>query len=424
MFTNPHITMTTPATIDALHSAMGDDSTRQRALDQCMVDRATELVHARETAAAEAILTDLLSHPAPLPAAMDLKARLLVRQGRFLEAEQLWTHVLEAEPNHATARNAIARLHVLQRRAFWFARPSARLVVTVAACALATLPFWLLARHFSKSGHATRDALTSLATTHQRALTNLAATHHIQQQESAEVRHAEALRRVETLAASVDPLSILAKSSAERGAALANAQQQAAAAIARLTETAAALEVRQNQVAATLDVLRKATAATAQTLEQSRKANTESLAALPNLVSDELDRREENRRAATSLPVPAFQHDGVTVSGDRSRQHIVFKEDLFSADGQLTPESTALLTSLASSLASIPHHPPIEIVAICPRGTPTEERAALVTRLTVVATALSSANPALSDLPLRVETVSGVGETRRASSYKLTIESR
>ena len=81
--------------------ALLTDATLAQAADEARAGRHQE---------AEGLLSSMLAGTEPPLAALDLLARIRAQQRRWAEAEDLWRRVLQRDPSHRPARDALARL--------------------------------------------------------------------------------------------------------------------------------------------------------------------------------------------------------------------------------------------------------------------------------------------------------------------------
>ena len=104
--------------------------------------RATVLARAGHLGAAAELLVPHAAGAAPFPPALDLLARINVRQGRRSEARALWSQAMELDPENARYRGALDRLDALGRRPFWMASPVGSVVAVLVL--LIPLAAWLV----------------------------------------------------------------------------------------------------------------------------------------------------------------------------------------------------------------------------------------------------------------------------------------
>lgn len=77
--------------------------------------QATDLARAGRYEPAESILAEWTHRQEPLPAALDLLARIRAQQGRLAEAEAYWTRALQLDPGNAAYAAGLRRIAHLQR---------------------------------------------------------------------------------------------------------------------------------------------------------------------------------------------------------------------------------------------------------------------------------------------------------------------
>ena len=78
--------------------------------------QATDLARAGRYLQAESILSEWSRSQEPVPAALDLLARIRAQQGRLAEAEVLWTQALQLDPGNEVYSAGLRRIGALRRR--------------------------------------------------------------------------------------------------------------------------------------------------------------------------------------------------------------------------------------------------------------------------------------------------------------------
>jgi len=79
-------------------------------VSQIALAQATELARAGKYAESERLLNEMIQEPTVSSSALDLLARIRAQQGRFKEAEALWTQVLEREPGNRQSQVALRQV--------------------------------------------------------------------------------------------------------------------------------------------------------------------------------------------------------------------------------------------------------------------------------------------------------------------------
>lgn len=110
------------------------------AADQRVLLRATRLGRRGQYGIAATMLEALPIHSPLRPSVLDLKAKILAQQGRFLEAEACWREALALAPNHEGFRQALAAIAEERRYPFWL-----RIVVAAAVSAVTCVVLLLVA---------------------------------------------------------------------------------------------------------------------------------------------------------------------------------------------------------------------------------------------------------------------------------------
>lgn len=93
--------------------------------------QAAALARGGNLGAAAELLAPHATGATPFPPALDLLARIHVRQGRRSEARALWHQAVELDPESARYRRALNRLDALGRRPLWMASPIGTLVAVL-----------------------------------------------------------------------------------------------------------------------------------------------------------------------------------------------------------------------------------------------------------------------------------------------------
>jgi type VI secretion system protein ImpK len=125
-------------------------------LQQALLSKAAELARKGRHAEAAQLLADALTDRGEAAVAvLELLARIYAQQGKFAEAERLWTQVLTLNPSHEVSRRGLDRIARIHRR-----RSRPLIVAFFAGVVLASTlagTSWLLVR----SGKGLHDLQTS-----------------------------------------------------------------------------------------------------------------------------------------------------------------------------------------------------------------------------------------------------------------------
>lgn len=104
--------------------------------------QAAVLARGGHLGAAAELLASHATGAAPFPPALDLLARIHVRQGRRSEARALWNQAVELDPESVRYRSALNRLDALGGRPLWMASPMGSVVAVLVVLIL--LAAWLV----------------------------------------------------------------------------------------------------------------------------------------------------------------------------------------------------------------------------------------------------------------------------------------
>jgi outer membrane protein OmpA-like peptidoglycan-associated protein len=95
---------------------------RQVMLDQLAMAQVTDLARRGRFAEAEGLIDELWGEPDNLsPLTLDLLGRIRCQQGRFHEAEVLWSKALGADPDNESYRAGLRRIAKMRRQPVWLA---------------------------------------------------------------------------------------------------------------------------------------------------------------------------------------------------------------------------------------------------------------------------------------------------------------
>ena len=114
------------------------------AADRSVLLRAARLGRRRHYNAAAAMLETLPAHSPLLPSILDLKAKMLAQQGRYLKAEACWRQALQLVPNNQAFQRAIATIAGERRYPVWLRIAVAAVVAAVTSVAALAAVFAIL----------------------------------------------------------------------------------------------------------------------------------------------------------------------------------------------------------------------------------------------------------------------------------------
>jgi type VI secretion system protein ImpK len=92
------------------NEAVGLDVLISTLTQEYVLSRASQLALERRYAEAEGLLVRVIQSDARMPSCYDLLARILAQQGKLADAEQLWTHAVQLEPDNAHYQAALKRI--------------------------------------------------------------------------------------------------------------------------------------------------------------------------------------------------------------------------------------------------------------------------------------------------------------------------